>query len=73
VEPHHDPATAIRIDERSSRTTGARTISTHLIEEYARHNGHADLLREAIDGVTGEEAPRSALTWSVPAGKTHRP
>jgi hypothetical protein len=26
----------------------------HLIEEYARHNGHADLLREAIDGVTGE-------------------
>jgi hypothetical protein len=26
----------------------------HLIEEYARHNGHADLLREAIDGTTGE-------------------
>jgi hypothetical protein len=25
-----------------------------MIEEYARHNGHADLLREAIDGVTGE-------------------
>ncbi len=31
-----------------------RWILTHLIEEYARHNGHADLLREAIDGVTGE-------------------
>jgi hypothetical protein len=25
----------------------------HVIEEYARHNGHADLLRERIDGVTG--------------------
>jgi hypothetical protein len=26
----------------------------HMIEEYARHNGHADLLRERIDGSTGE-------------------
>ncbi|MBB1255039.1 DUF664 domain-containing protein [Streptomyces sp. OF3] len=25
----------------------------HLIHEYARHNGHADLLREAVDGTTG--------------------
>ncbi|MCX4680966.1 DinB family protein [Streptomyces sp. NBC_01433] len=31
-----------------------RYVLTHMIEEYARHNGHADLLREAIDGVTGE-------------------
>ncbi|MEV5064334.1 DinB family protein [Streptomyces sp. NPDC050085] len=30
-----------------------RWILTHMIEEYARHNGHADLLREAIDGVAG--------------------
>lgn len=30
-----------------------RWILVHLIEEYARHNGHADLLRERIDGVTG--------------------
>jgi hypothetical protein len=29
-------------------------ILLHMIEETARHNGHADLLREAIDGVTGE-------------------
>jgi uncharacterized damage-inducible protein DinB len=28
-------------------------IYVHLIGEYARHNGHADLLREALDGVTG--------------------
>ncbi len=31
-----------------------RWIFTHMIEEYARHNGHADLLRERIDGATGE-------------------
>ena len=30
-----------------------RWVYVHLIEEYARHNGHADLLRERIDGVTG--------------------
>jgi uncharacterized damage-inducible protein DinB len=30
-----------------------RWILIHMIEEYARHNGHADLLRERIDGVTG--------------------
>lgn len=31
-----------------------RWILVHMIEEYARHNGHADLLREAVDGATGE-------------------
>lgn len=31
-----------------------RWILTHMIEEYARHNGHADLLREAVDGEVGE-------------------
>lgn len=30
-----------------------RMVYLHLIGEYARHNGHADLLRQAIDGVTG--------------------
>ena len=30
-----------------------RWIYVHLIEEYARHNGHADLIRERIDGTTG--------------------
>ena len=30
-----------------------RMIYVHMIQEYARHNGHADLLREAIDGTTG--------------------
>ena len=31
-----------------------RWVYVHMIEEYARHNGHADLLRQAIDGATGE-------------------
>lgn len=31
-----------------------RWVLTHMIEEYARHNGHADLLRERIDGTVGE-------------------
>ena len=31
-----------------------RWLYLHMIEEYARHNGHADLLRESIDGQTGE-------------------
>lgn len=31
-----------------------RWVYTHMIEEYARHNGHADLIRERIDGVTGD-------------------
>jgi uncharacterized damage-inducible protein DinB len=31
-----------------------RWVLVHMIEEYARHNGHADLLRERLDGSTGE-------------------
>jgi uncharacterized damage-inducible protein DinB len=34
--------------------TPVRWIYLHMIEEYARHNGHADLLRERIDGATGD-------------------
>ena len=36
------------------RVRDIRWIYLHMIEEYARHNGHADLIRERIDGVTGE-------------------
>ena len=36
------------------RAPSLRWILCHMIEEYARHNGHADLLRESVDGVTGE-------------------
>jgi hypothetical protein len=30
-----------------------RWIYTHMVEEYARHNGHADLVRELVDGAVG--------------------
>jgi hypothetical protein len=39
---------------RSGKEFSMRWIMLHMIEEYARHNGHADLLREAIDGATGD-------------------
>jgi uncharacterized damage-inducible protein DinB len=38
---------------RRQKPVSVRWILVHMIEEYARHNGHADLLRERIDGVTG--------------------
>ena len=38
----------------TKREVSLRWIMVHMIEEYARHNGHADLLREAIDGAVGE-------------------
>ena len=36
------------------RHVSLRWIMIHMIEEYARHNGHADLLRERVDGAVGE-------------------
>jgi hypothetical protein len=42
------------VQEWSQADVSLRWIYVHMIEEYARHNGHADLLRERIDGVTGD-------------------
>ncbi|WP_348651288.1 DUF664 domain-containing protein [Micromonospora sp. WMMD1128] len=39
------------------RTPTVRAMLLDMIEEYARHTGHADLLREAVDGRVGEGAP----------------
>jgi uncharacterized damage-inducible protein DinB len=41
---------------RSGRDVSMRWILNHMIEEYSRHNGHADLLRERIDGATDRYA-----------------
>jgi hypothetical protein len=38
---------------RDGESANLRWLLLHLVTEYARHNGHADLLRERIDGVTG--------------------
>ncbi|WP_051804177.1 DinB family protein [Streptomyces griseus] len=42
--PHH----------RTGELINLRWIYLHMIEEYARHNGHADLIRERVDGATGD-------------------
>ena len=51
----------VSLDDMSRGRTGRtgerfslRWVVVHMIEEYARHNGHADLIREAIDGATGD-------------------
>ncbi|MEU0091124.1 DinB family protein [Kribbella sp. NPDC006257] len=46
-----DPST---IGSDNGERFSLRWVLTHMIEEYARHNGHADLLREHLDGATGE-------------------
>jgi uncharacterized protein DUF664 len=40
------------------RAPSLRRLLVDMIEEYARHVGHADLLRESVDGLTGEDRPR---------------
>ena len=42
-----------RVDRRYGDVYSLRRVLLHVIQEYARHNGHADLIREGIDGVTG--------------------
>jgi uncharacterized damage-inducible protein DinB len=42
------------VHQRLQVDMSVRWVFVHMIEEYARHNGHADLLRERIDGATGE-------------------
>ena len=39
------------------RAPSLRRTLIDLIEEYARHVGHADLIRESVDGLTGEDPP----------------
>ena len=43
-----------RKSEEGWGSPSLRWIVCHMIEEYARHNGHADLIRESVDGETGE-------------------
>ena len=56
IERSRAAVTDLSLDKISLDPDGEvslRWIYQHMIEEYARHNGHADLLRERIDGVTG--------------------
>lgn len=53
-------ATGEGLDRRAHVADGAanlRRLVCDMLEEYGRHTGHADLLREAVDGRTGEDPP----------------
>jgi hypothetical protein len=47
------------------RRVSLRRLLFDLLEEYGRHTGHADLLRESVDGRVGEDPPPD---WRPPAG-----
>ena len=49
-----DSLDAVGKRPRRNGDASLRWIYVHMIEEYARHNGHADLLRERIDGAVGD-------------------
>lgn len=49
----HDDLDTLAVATHKDSAVNLRWILVHMIEEYARHNGHADLLRETIDGRTG--------------------
>jgi uncharacterized damage-inducible protein DinB len=51
-----DAAARLGLDDtgtRDGQPCSLRWIYTHMVEEYARHNGHADLIRELVDGSVG--------------------
>jgi hypothetical protein len=45
-------------DDRGD-SPSVRYVLINMIEEYARHNGHADLIRESVDGLVGHDPPES--------------
>lgn len=48
------------------RAPSVRRMLVDLIEEYARHTGHADLIRESIDGLVGEDPPGERVAYALP-------
>jgi hypothetical protein len=51
------PEQLVHMATRDGRRASLRRLLCDLIEEYGRHTGHADLLREAVDGRVGEDPP----------------
>jgi hypothetical protein len=49
------PVTTMTDDD--GRSPDVRRVLCDLLEEYARHVGHADIIRESIDGLVGEDPP----------------
>jgi len=51
---------------RSLRRLLVDMIEVDMIEEYARHTGHADLIRESVDGRVGEDPPGRPYPYQIP-------
>jgi hypothetical protein len=58
----------VHVSGPDGRHASLRRLVCDLIEEYGRHTGHADLLREAVDGQTGEDPPAG---WRAKSGQYH--
>jgi hypothetical protein len=52
----------VHVSDPDGRRASLRRLLCDLIEEYGRHTGHADLLRESVDGLVGEDPPAG---WHV--------
>jgi Protein of unknown function (DUF664) len=59
----------VHVSWPDGRHASLRRLLCDLIEEYGRHTGHADLLREAVDGLVGEDPPAG---WHARAGRSRR-
>jgi hypothetical protein len=57
-------------DNRDGEHVSLRRLVFDLVEEYGRHTGHADLLREAVDGLAGEDPPAG---WRPKSGSYRIP
>ncbi|HEX2361391.1 MAG TPA: DUF664 domain-containing protein [Jiangellaceae bacterium] len=57
----------VHISDPEGRHASLRRLLCDLIEEYGRHTGHADLLREAVDGRVGEDPPDG---WRARSGQS---
>jgi hypothetical protein len=59
----------IHVSSPDGRHASLRRLLCDLIEEYGRHTGHADLLREAVDGLAGEDPPAG---WAARGSRSRR-
>jgi hypothetical protein len=57
----------VYISDADGHHPSLRRLLCDLIEEYGRHTGHADLIREAVDGRVGEDPPPG---WAPTSGST---
>jgi hypothetical protein len=57
----------VHVSDPEGRHPSLRRLLCDLIEEYGRHTGHADLLREAVDGRVGEDPPAG---WQARSGRS---